>query len=280
MTMTPLMSTARTTLFAPASRPDRVLKAQDSGADIVIVDLEDAVAAAEKDQSRDSLVELLVGTSDVGALRGPVAIRINSPRTTAGGQDLRALAEIGDLRLIDSVVVPKLQELEQIRAVTRALPELNAVVGTIETAVGLLRLEELAAESGVIRLATGTLDLAQDLGCALDSRTMEAARARLVTVSRAFGLAGPLDSPTPQFRDLRPVQVSARVAKEDGFTGKSCIHPHQVQAVAQAFAPTMDEIEWARSIIHAEDGATSIGGSMVEAPVLARARAILAARQA
>ncbi|NKE09900.1 MULTISPECIES: HpcH/HpaI aldolase/citrate lyase family protein [Kocuria] len=274
MTHTPLLSTARTTLFAPASRPDRVLKAQSSGADVVIVDLEDAVAGQDKDQARDNLMALLGGTSRHGRLSAAVAVRINSPRTQAGAQDLKALAAVGTVELLDAVVVPKVEETGHLSSVREALPGTH-LVGTIESAAGLLHLEALAAQDGVIRLATGTLDLAQDLGCALDSRTMDAARARLVTVSRALGLAGPLDSPTPQFKDLRPVQVAARLAKEDGFTGKSCIHPAQVDAVAQAFAPTMDEIEWARSVIHADDGATSVDGSMVEAPVLARARAIL-----
>ncbi|NHU85382.1 CoA ester lyase [Kocuria sp. JC486] len=275
MTTTPLLSTARTALFAPASRPDRVLKAQSSGAQVVIVDLEDAVALQDKSQARENLAELLTGNSEVGALSAPVGVRVNSPRTQAGSEDLRMLAGIGDLGLLDAVVVPKLEEPSQIRAVRSTLPQIQGIVGTIESAAGLLRLEDLAAEDGLIRFATGTLDLAQDLGCTLDSRTMDAARARLVTVSRALGLAGPLDSPTPQFRDLRPVQVAARLAKEDGFTGKACIHPDQVPAVTQAFEPTADEIEWARSVIHAEDGATSVDGSMVEAPVVARARAIL-----
>lgn len=274
MTHTPLLSTARTTLFAPASRPDRVLKAQSSGADVVIVDLEDAVAEQDKDQARENLMALLTGTSTHGTLTGPVAVRINSPKTSAGSDDLAALSALSSLEFLDAVVVPKVEDPEHLTAARESLPETH-LVGTIESATGLLMLETLAAQAGVIRLATGTLDLAQDLGCALDSRTMDAARARLVTVSRALGLAGPLDSPTPQFKDLRPVQVAARLAKEDGFTGKSCIHPAQVETVAQAFAPTMDEIEWARSVIHADDGATSVDGSMVEAPVVARARAIL-----
>ncbi|MDO5619183.1 HpcH/HpaI aldolase/citrate lyase family protein [Kocuria sp.] len=274
MLNTALLSTARTALFAPASRPDRVLKAQESGADVVIVDLEDAVAGQDKSTARENLTALLAGTSAQGSLSTPVGVRINSPRTAAGKEDLAALSALTDLSLLDAVVVPKVEEVQHIRAVREALPTVS-LVGTIESAAGLLNLELLAQQDGMLRLATGTLDLAQDLGCTLDSRTMDAARARLVTVSRALGLAGPLDSPTPQFRDLRPVQVSARLAKEDGFTGKACIHPAQVQAVAEAFAPSTDEIEWARSVIHAEDGASSINGSMVEAPVIARAQAIL-----
>lgn len=271
---TTLLSTARTALFTPATRPDRVLRAADSGAEVVIVDLEDAVAAADKDRAREALVQLLSGGHEAGVLRAPIAVRINSPRTEAGLLDLQALAGLDDLDLLDAVVVPKLEDPEQIREVRSAIPSVP-MVGTIESAAGLLGLEVLAAETGLIRLTTGTLDLAQDLSCTLDSRTMDAARAHLVMVSRAKGLAGPLDSPTPQFRDLRPVQVAARLAKEDGFTGKSCIHPAQVAAVAGIFEPTPDEIEWARSVVDADDGATAVDGSMVEAPVIARARAIL-----
>lgn len=275
MTVTATLTIARTALFAPASRPDRVLKATEAGAEMVIVDLEDAVAAADKATARENLLHLLSGTSEAGRLHEPIAVRINSPRVAAGVDDLEALANLSDTGLLDAVVIPKLEHPDQIRAVHNALPQIGGIVGTIESGVGLLNAELLAAQDGMVRLATGTLDLAQDLGCALDSRTLDAARARLVMVSRALGLAGPLDSPTPQFRDLRHVQVAARLAKEDGFTGKSCIHPAQVPAVSEAFAPTPDELEWARSVIHADDGATSVDGSMVEAPVIARARAIL-----
>ena len=295
------LATARTALFTPALRPDRVLKAQGSGADCVVVDLEDAVAAADKDTAREHLLALLTGTHEAGVLKGPVAVRVNSPQTEAGRADLAALRRAarahehsGSARaaaaavgasapgctdapeLLDAVLIPKLETLEQVHEVRDGLGFELGIVGTVESAVGLLALEEIAADPAVVRLAVGALDLAFDLGCSADSRTMAAAMARVVTVSRACGIAGPLDSPTPEFRDLEPVRSAALRAREDGFTGKLCIHPAQVAEAAQAFAPTEDELAWARSVVEAVDGASAVDGAMVDAPVIARARRLLA----
>lgn len=300
-TRTALLATARTALFTPSLRPDRILKATGSDADVVIADLEDAVPAADKDAAREHLIALLSGTHDAGRLGAPVAVRINSPSTDAGRADLEALRAIarpdgerGSARaaaaavgagapvgpqtpeLLDAVLVPKLDTAEQLREVRDGLGPGIGIVGTVESAAGLLALEEITAQEGMVRLAVGALDLAFDLGCSADSRTMAAAMARVVTASRARGLAGPLDSPTPQFRELDPVREDAQRAREDGFTGKLCIHPAQIPVVARAFAPTEDEIAWAHSVVDAADGASAVDGAMVDAPVIARARRILA----
>ena len=284
--MTARLATARTALFTPATRPDRVLKAQGSDADVVIVDLEDAVAEADKDAAREQLVALLSGTHEAGALRAPVAVRVNHPGSAAGQADLEALRRTCATRdgsepadgcdLLDSVLIPKLESAEQVRRVRAELGSGIGILGTVESAAGLLELAQIAAEPGVVRLAVGALDLAFDLGCSASSRTMAAAMAHVVAVSRARGLAGPLDSPTPEFRDLEPVRRASQRAREDGFTGKLCIHPAQLPEVIRAFAPTEDEIAWARSVVDAVDGASAVDGAMVDAPVIARARRILA----
>lgn len=283
----PLLATARTVLFTPANRPDRVLKAAGSAADLVVVDLEDAVGAADKAEAREHLLGLLTARHEAGALPHPVAVRVNAPQTEAGRADLEALRSIlrpsgqagrasgSTPELLDAVLVPKLETAEQIRRVREALGDEVGIAGTVETAAGLLALEHLARQEGVVRLAVGALDLASDLGCSADSGTMAAALARVVTVSRALGLPGPLASPTPQFRDPGPVREASLSARADGFTGKLCIHPAQLAPVTEAFAPTAEEIAWARSVIEAVDGASAIDGAMVDAPVIARARAIL-----
>lgn len=287
----PLLATAGTVLFAPATRPDRVLKAAGSAADLVVVDLEDAVAASDKDEAREHLIGLLTARHEAGALPGPVAVRVNPPQTEAGRADLEALRRITRPSrnddgtdaavpgtapdLLDAVLLPKLETADQVRRVREALGDGVGIAGTVESAAGLLALEALAREEGVLRLAVGALDLAFDLGCAADSRTMSAALARVVIVSRALGLPGPLASPTPQFREPGPVQEAARSARADGFTGKLCIHPAQLAPVAEAFTPTEEEITWAHSIVQAVDGASAVDGAMVDAPVIARARAVL-----
>lgn len=273
MTVSSLV-TARTALFTPAIRPERILKAAAGPADAVIADLEDAVAAAEKDQARDQLVQLLCGTQENGRLTRAVAVRVNPPGTDAGRADLEALRAPELAGVLDAVLLPKLETPEQVAEAREALGPEIALIGTVESAAGLLVLEELTSQ-GLARLAVGALDLAFDLGCAAESATMAAALARIVTVSRARGLPGPLASPTPQFRDLGPLTEQSRIERGNGFTGKLCIHPAQLEPAARAFAPTEQEIDWARTVVSAADGATAVDGAMVDAPVIARARAIL-----
>lgn len=267
------LARARTALFTPATRNDRFEKAFSGPADAVILDLEDAVAAGDKDRARRNVVERM------GWAQGPrFSVRINPLSTSEGRADLVAIAAAAEHTadsLLEAVVLPKAELVEDILELATALPESVELVALIESGAGVLNAPHLARTPGVARLGLGGLDLALDLHCAPDSATMASARAQLVFASRAAGIAGPIDTPSAEFRDHLVVLADAGRAKADGFTGKLCIHPAQIELVHQVLAPTPEELAWARSVLAVGEGVGTVNGQMVDRPVLDRARRLL-----
>jgi citrate lyase subunit beta/citryl-CoA lyase len=261
------VAAARSALFVPGDRPERFDKALASGADLVIVDLEDAVAVGHKAQARDNVVTWLSGG-------GRAAVRINGLRTEHCSADRSRLAGLPGLQ---AVVVPMAEDPAALAELAEELGGV-AVVAMVETAAGLLRAHELAETPGVVRLAFGHLDLAADLDSADTRVAMLHARSILVVTSRAAGLPGPLEGVTPSLGDPARWADDARYAAELGFSGKLVIHPGQVEAVNAAFTPTAEEVARAARVLEAAEqgGAVRLDGEMVDAPVLARARRLLA----
>lgn len=260
------VAAARSALFVPGDRPERFDKALASGADLVIVDLEDAVAVGHKAQARDNVVTWLSGG-------GRAAVRINGLRTEHCSADRSRLAGLAGLQ---AVVVPMAEDPAALAELAEELGGV-AVVAMVETAAGLLRARELAETPGVVRLAFGHLDLAADLDSADTRVAMLHARSTLVVTSRAAGLPGPLEGVTPSLDDPARWADDARYAAELGFSGKLVIHPGQVEAVNAAFTPTAEEVARAARVLEAAEqgGAVRLDGEMVDAPVLARARRLL-----
>lgn len=267
--------TARTALFSPGNRPERVEKALLGAADVVIADLEDAVAVEDKATARANVVNIL--NSPVAGAHGLV-VRINEPSSPAGHDDLRALSGIGaDARTRLAVMVAKTQTTADVDAVAQELGADTPVIALIESADGVLNAPGIARHPSVVRLALGAIDLAAELGCEVESETTHHVRAHLVLVSAAAGIAGPIESPCPNFRDPTAVESVARSARRNGFTGILCIHPAQLEPAAGSFAPSAEDIAWARKVITAADGASAIDGQMIDRPVILRAQAVLAA---
>lgn len=262
------VAAARSALFVPGDRPERFDKAVASGADLVIIDLEDAVAAEDKARAREEAVSWL------SAGRGGAAVRINALGTEHSPADRSALVGRPGL---EAVVVPMADDPA---ALARLAGELDgvAVVAMIETAAGVLQALEVARSPGVTRLAFGHLDLAADLDSADSRVAMLHARSTLVLASRAAGLPGPLEGVTPTLDDPARWAQDARYAAELGFSGKLVIHPAQVEAVNAAFTPTAEEVARATRVLEAaaQGGAVRLDGEMVDAPVVARARRVLA----
>ena len=278
---------AVTALFVPGDRPDRYAKAAASGADVVIVDLEDAVAAPDKDAARDAVASALRPEPDRragSALRA--LVRINDPESPPGTADLAmviALAREPGHGLI-GVVVPKAGRVEALEAVIDAASGVGApdgrsdglaVVALIESALGVANVRTLAALPGLSRLAFGALDFALDVGADVDALTGQVARAEVVIASRAVGLEAPWESPSTSLSDTTLIETTSRAARALGFGGRLCIHPAQLAAVRAGFAPTAEEVAWARRITGAGDSVVRVGEEMVDRPVLQRARAIL-----
>ena len=262
---------ARSLLFVPGSRPDRFAKAVATHADLVVVDLEDAVADADKTTAREAVANWLDG----GGPDAAAAVRVNALTSAHHEADLAALSGRRGLR---AVVVPMAEDPEGLSALARRLGEHVTVVALVETAVAVHRAHELAAAPGVRRLAFGHLDLAADLGSSTQDAPMLMARSTLVLASRVAGLPGPVDGVTTALDDPDTAARDASRARALGFTGKLCIHPSQVGPVNAAFRPTEQELEWAHRVLAAaaSGGAVRVDGQMVDAPVILRARNLVA----
>ena len=262
--MTHTIETARTPLFVPANRPERFSKAAASGADSIILDLEDAVAADAKDVARDAL------TCDFTEL--PVIVRINAADTDWHEKDLHAIAKLP----VAAVMLPKAETSEAVKKVVDALDGNVPIIALIETALGMENVRKIAATKGVARLAFGSVDYCADLGCSHLRDVLLHARCEMVKGSRLAGIAAPIDGVTTALDDLMISFEDAIHARDLGFTGKMCIHPKQIASVTKAFMPSEAEVVWANKILSSGDGAISVDGEMVDEPVRMRARAILA----
>jgi citrate lyase subunit beta/citryl-CoA lyase len=267
-----VIEAARSYLFVPADRPERYAKALASGADTVIVDLEDAVAAPAKESARAALVAWL----EAGG--AGIAVRINDAATPWFDADLAVVARPG----VVAVVVPKAERADDLARVRAAAPH-AALVPLIETAGGVDGVREVARAPGVARLAFGSIDLQLDLGIEEDGGAGDELlvfRSALVLASRLAGLAAPVDGVSTAIDDAAVVEADARRARRLGFGAKLCIHPRQLAAVHAAFAPSADELAWAGRVVAAADaaggGAVAVDGRMVDRPVLLRARSLLA----
>lgn len=234
-------------------------KAPSLAADEVIVDLEDAVAPAEKEAAR--------GPAVAAVRRGPVgrttAIRVNSRSTPWWEDDLRAAAEARP----DVVVLPKVESPEDVAAAAGLLPEGIGLEAQIETARGLVEAERIAAAGhGLEALVFGPADLAASLGIpvlTIGAGAPASALAHVVTAARAFGLQA-VDGPHARLGDDLGLVVSARRALELGYDGKWVIHPSQIEPVNLLFTPSPAEINRARRILEAEAGAARFEGELVD----------------
>lgn len=260
--------TPRSYLFVPADRPERYAKALASGADAVIVDLEDAVAPGAKEGARAALAAWLEGGGH------GVIVRINDAASPAFGADLGVVAHAG----VVGVVVPKAERADVLARVRAAAPAAT-LLPLIETAAGIDRLREIAAAPGVQRLVFGSIDLQLDLGAEGDGDELLMFRSALVLASRLAGLDAPVDGVTTAIDDAAAIDFDTRRARRLGFGAKLCIHPRQVAAVHAALAPSAGELAWAERVVAAAGaaagGAVAVDGRMVDRPVLLRARALI-----
>ena len=261
----------RSYLFVPADRPERYAKALASGADAVIVDLEDAVAASAKDAARAALAAWLDGGGS------GIAVRINDAASAAFDDDLRLVARAG----VAAVVVPKAERVDDLARVRAAAPS-AALLPLIETAAGIARAREIASAPGVARLAFGSIDLQLDLGIEGDGDELLVFRSELVLASRLAALAAPVDGVSTAIDDAAALDADTRRARRLGFGAKLCIHPRQIAPVHAAFAPSAAEIAWAERVVaataQAPGAAVAVDGRMVDRPVLLRAEVLLARR--
>ena len=264
----------RTYLFVPGNRPDRFGKALASGADAVVLDLEDAVAADDKDAAREAIVAWAADATPSD--RAKVVVRTNDLGSPHAVADLAAVAEAG----ITAIMLPKTESADDVATVRSAAPDV-VVLALVESARGLAAAEEIAAAPGVVRLVFGTLDYALDLDLEIDDAAdgLSYAAGRLAVASRCAGIAPPVGGVTPQLGDEARLLADLAWSRRHGLGAKLCIHPAQVAAIHAALAPTTQAVERARRVLEADagsPGAAQLDGRMIDRPVVLAARRTLA----
>ena len=276
----------RSLLFAPGNHARRVEKALSLDADAVILDLEDAVANAEKAATR-AAVAAAIGRPR----RGLLFVRINAIDTEFCYGDLLAVVQAG----LDGIILPKAESAAGIAPIEWLLAQLERdrdlphgtieLVPIIETARGLQQIDAiLAAGHRVRRVAFGAGDFTLDLNMAWTRNEAELAHARavVVTASRAAGIDAPLDTVWADLTDPAGLEASARTALACGFQGKMCIHPDQIPVVNRVFTPSDDDIAAAERVCAAfaraeaeGSAAIQVGGKFIDYPIVYRAQRVL-----
>ncbi|MFC4585423.1 HpcH/HpaI aldolase/citrate lyase family protein [Sphaerisporangium corydalis] len=257
-----------TWLYAPADRPALVAKALAGPADVVIVDLEDAVAPENKALARAEVVRLL------SVPQPRVQVRINDARTAQGQVDLHAIGTLTSGTA--GIRLPKVESAEEVREVAQAVPGID-LHPLIESAIGLERAYEIAsADPSVASVGIGEADLRADLGVS-DEAGLSWARSRIVVAARAAGLPAPVQSVYTDFHDLEGLAESCRAGRDMGFRGRAAIHPSQLPVIEAAYRPTEQEISAANDIVAAAGvGAVALSdGRFVDEAVVRQARRIL-----
>ncbi|MEV0597335.1 HpcH/HpaI aldolase/citrate lyase family protein [Nonomuraea cavernae] len=264
-----------TWLYVPGDRPERFAKAAGSGADVVIIDLEDAVVPARKDEARANAAAFLRERTDREGVA--VHVRVNDLATPRGLADV---AELGGLPGLDAVRLPKVESaaglgvLEGLRVPVHAL---------LESAAGVVAVAEIAAHPSVAGVALGEQDLVAELSISAES-AMNQIRLDVVLAAAAAGLPPVPMSVYPDLRDEEGLIASCQAGRGLGMFGRTAIHPRQLPAIRRAFTPTAEEAARAAEIVEAAEEAEKAGrgvvalpdGRFVDAPIVARARRTVA----
>jgi citrate lyase subunit beta / citryl-CoA lyase len=280
----------RTALFVPATRPDRVDKALAAGADVVIIDLEDAVAQALKTEARVSARQKVIEHASPKLI-----VRVNALDSGHNRQDLESVVDAA----LTSIILPKVESSEDIREIHERLlscerncgmpPGTLGVVALIESASGVQNAFRILSEpiqpARPLLAAFGAADYSLDMGINVsrDGTELHYPRSRIAVASRAAGKEPPIDTPfMMDLKDLDGLRTDARRAKQLGFQGKLCIHPSQIGPCNEIFSPTAEEILHARRVVEAFEkseaegiGALQIDGKFIDYPVVEQARRII-----
>jgi citrate lyase subunit beta/citryl-CoA lyase len=269
--MDPLTLPARSWLFVPATRRDRFAKAEASGADRIIIDLEDAVSTDAKDEARESLVDAALPT------RVPVYVRVNGAPTPWFERDVAVASALR----IAGILLPKADSPDDVARAASRLPSAFLIVPIVETAAGVWNVLAVAQAPHVERVVFGALDFQLDTGMSDEGGAYDFIRSRVAIASRVAKVGAPIDSVCLSLSDESLIAADAARGRRFGCCGKLCVHPTQVRVSNGIFRPTDEEIQWARSILaerasRPADAVFSHRGGLVDRPVIERAMQIAA----
>jgi citrate lyase subunit beta/citryl-CoA lyase len=267
---------ARSLLFVPGHQGARFDQACQSGADAIVLDLEDAVPPDRKEEARAQVAQWLAERERSEGTGPLVVVRINGVSTPWHAADLALCGHDG----VDALMLPKAEDADVLRTIAASLPA-AALLPLVETARGIDRLDGIAAVPGVQRLVFGTIDFQADLDIEGDGPELLFFRSRIVLASRLAGLQPPVDGVSTAIDDPARIEADALQARRFGFGGKLCIHPKQVAVVNRSFSPTPAQVDWARRVIDADAASggapVAVDGKMVDRPVVLKAQAVLRA---
>lgn len=269
------LTTARSFLFVPGNRPERFEKAARSGADAIVLDLEDAVPLADKAAARAAVQAAWPMLRGLGV---PLVVRMNAVNHPLGREDLQLLRQLEGL---DGVMVPKAESAPDLARVQTALPA-TPILPLIESAAGYHALASIAGAGNVLRLVIGHIDFMADTGlqCSEDEAELAPLRFAVAMATRSNQLAPAVDGVTVAINDDEQLRRDTSRMLRYGFGAKLCIHPRQVPVIHAVMAPSADEVAWAQRVLdaNAQSGgaAVQLDGRMVDLPVVLQAERLLA----
>ena len=262
-------SISRSFLFVPGDRPERFDKAAASGANDIILDLEDAVSMEAKPKAREAVQTWLIQT------KRPALVRINSANTPWFEDDLSMIADVQQANA--AVMLPK-ADARSLAHVVAQLPG-RRVIALIETVAAYLDLKEICSIKGIEQLAFGSVDFSTESGIADEDHALDSVRVQIVLESARAGLLPPIDGVSVNFSDAELIMQDTRRSLQLGFGAKLCIHPAQVGPVNAAFEPSAAEVDWARRVLAAfgasAGAATAVDGKMIDKPLVDKAQRIM-----
>lgn len=272
------ISQNKTWLFVPATRIDRVEKAFASGADAVIVDLEDAVAHEDKAQAREALKKYYDDQNDKQNYQ-PLWLRINKAGSEEFFKDIVLCQQLPNLAGVLLAKAEQASDIESVHQLT-SLP----VIALIESAVGLYQIDSMAKVVGLAAFSYGFLDLCNDLQVQVGTPAADIIanqiRYQFILTSKVHQLSPPIDTIYPDFNDEVGLTDRAQLWSQMGMSGMLCIHPKQVATIQRALQPSDSEMLFAQRVVEEYErsgqAVFKIDGEMVDAPVIERSRQLLA----
>tara|TARA_B100000686_G_scaffold10950_1_gene10974 strand:- start:4990 stop:5841 length:852 start_codon:yes stop_codon:yes gene_type:complete len=269
----------RSFIFCPGNNPDMIPKALNSGADMVCIDLEDAIIPEHKDISRSKTIEAFKNIEIPDGIEA--LIRINDVNSEDGKKDIEAIMNSSSFP--SGLMLPKIQSVEEILNMENNILEKNININLhiiIETNKGLDKCWDIAHSSNLVKsLLFGGVDMSADLGCKGDWFSLLYARSRVVHAAAGAGIDS-IDVPFLDLEDTEGLKKEAQQSKNLGFSGKGSIHPKQISILNNIFTPSEKEIDYANKVIkafnEASDGLVVVDGKLIEKPVLRTALKILA----
>jgi citrate lyase beta subunit len=263
----------RCLLFVPGDRPERFLKAVNSGADMVCIDLEDAVRAEHKKMARDAALAFLASAPEGGEL----CLRINTMSSLDGLRDLLAIAESTVKPAM--VLLPKVSSSTEVTLAYECLsPNGPGLVALLESPLAIEQAFTIALAPGLFALMLGGADYCAELGVALNAQALLYARSRLAAAAASKSLLA-IDVPSLEIADQTLVERETRQVQELGFAAKAAIHPAQVASIQSVLSPDRESVERARRIVDGfradPHAALQIDGKLVDRPIVLQAERIL-----